>query len=66
MIFSPTFLILAWLNLRKTYQLRQFQYYMVQIPIFVIVLVFNFLIVFEVPVPSISSLLLKLLSHFVK
>jgi uncharacterized Tic20 family protein len=66
MIFFPIYFILAWLNLRGTWKRKEFQYYWFQIPVFAAVLVLNVLIAAGVPMVSISSVLIRLLSNFIK
>ncbi|MVB12146.1 hypothetical protein CAFE_28780 [Caprobacter fermentans] len=66
MVFLPLFLVLAFLTLRRTYLQKEFCYYVLQIPIFAAVLILNILIASGVQIPSISSVLMKFLSNFVK
>lgn len=66
MIFFPFYLVLLWLNLSKTHKMGAYRYYWIQIPIFAVVLVLNLLIAAEVRMVSISSVLIRLLSNFVK
>ncbi|OCN01201.1 hypothetical protein A7X67_07475 [Clostridium sp. W14A] len=66
MVFLPLFLVLVFLNLHRTFIQKEFRYYLVQIPIFAVVLILNILIASGVQIPSISSFLIKFLSNFVK
>lgn len=65
-VFFPFYLILTLINLRGTWKRKEFQYYWVQIPVLAAVLALNVLIASGVHMTSISTVLIKLLSSFVK
>lgn len=66
MVFFPLYLVLAWVSLRGTWKRKEFQYYWVQIPVLAAVLGLNILIAAGVQMTSISAVLIRLLSNFVK
>lgn len=66
LLFSFFFISLAGFSLYRTWNRKEYSYYWVQIPALLFSLVMNLLIAWEVHLPSISSLLMRVLSKFVK
>lgn len=66
LLFFSFFIVLAMFSLYRTWNRREFGYYWVQIPALLFSLVMNLLIAAEVHLPSLSSLLMRVLSKFVK